>query len=203
MHDIPLAVVADIAPVTLAQSAAKVWETSRGGKLSIPLGVVRRAGSKGELSLTAANLPAELKVAELKLAEGAAAGTVELDFDPKLPAGSYVVILTGAAKASYQRNPQAAEVAKADHERIAALSKERTAIAETAKQAVATADKLLLDSQAIGKQAVTAIEESKKSMLDIDNAAKQTAIAFEAAKKLAAEKPGDAAVVEARSSKSC
>ena len=197
MHDIPLAVVADIAPVTLAQSAAKVWETSRGGKLSIPLGVVRRAGSKGELSLTAANLPAELKVAELKLAEGAAAGTVELDFDPKLPAGSYVVILTGAAKASYQRNPQAAEVAKADHERIAALSKERTAIAETAKQAVATADKLLLDSQVIGKQAVTAIEESKKSMLDIDNAAKQTAIAFEAAKKLAAEKPGDAAVVEA------
>lgn len=152
LHDLPLAVTADPAPVSVAPTETKVWETARGGKLSIPLAVVHRPGAKGEVSLTAPGLPGELKVPEIKVAEAATAASVEIDLDPKLPAGIYQILLRGSTKMAYARNPRAAEVAKADHERIAALVKERTAAVEAAKVALAAADKAIADSQAAGQQ---------------------------------------------------
>jgi hypothetical protein len=52
---------------------------------------------------------------------------------------------------AYARNPQAAEVAKADHERIAALGKDRAAQFEAAKTALVAADKVIADLQATGQ----------------------------------------------------
>ena len=73
LHDVALAVTGDAAPLTVAPTETKVWETARGGKVSIPLSLVRRPGGKGDVSLTAPGLPAELKVPEIKLAEAATA----------------------------------------------------------------------------------------------------------------------------------
>lgn len=152
LHDVTLAVTGEAAPLTVAPTETKVWETARGGKASIPLSLVRRPGGKGDVSLTAPGLPAELKVPEIKIAEAAAAATAEIDLDPKLPAGTYQILLRGSTKMAYARNPQAAELAKADHERIAALVKERMAQVEGAKAGLAATDKVLTDIQAAGQQ---------------------------------------------------
>lgn len=152
LHELPIAVTADAHPVTVAPSETKIWETARSGKVSIPLLVVHRPGAKGEVSLTAPGLPGELKVPEIKVAEAATAASAEIDLDPKLPAGVYQIVLRGATKMAYARNPQAAEAAKADHERVAAIVKDRSAKLEAAKAALAAADKAIADAQAAGQQ---------------------------------------------------
>jgi hypothetical protein len=151
VNALPLAVTVDAAPLTVAPTETKTWETARGGKVSIPLSVVHRPGAKGDVSLTATGLPAELKLPEIKIAESATAATAEIDLDPKLPAGTYQILLRGSTKMAYARNPQAAELAKSDHERIAALGKDRAAQFETAKTALAAADKVIADLQTTGQ----------------------------------------------------
>ena len=173
---IPLAVVADAAPVSVAPAEAKLWETARGGKLTIPLAVVRRPGAKGPLSLTAANLPAELKVPETKIEEQATTATVTVDCEPKLAPGRYTVVLKGVAKLAFARNPQAAERARADAGRVAELAKQRAALAAVAKEALVAADKRLTEAQAGGAapqpELVAAKEAAAKAVQEADAAAK-------------------------------
>ncbi len=161
LHELPLVVTADAAPVSVTPTETKVWETARGGKVSIPLVVVHRPGAKGEVKLTAPGLPGELKVPEITVAEAATTASAEIDLDPKLPAGIYQILLRGGTKMAYARNPQAAELAKADHERIAALVKERVAAHEAAKVTLAAADKTIADAQAAGQQPTAEQTEAK------------------------------------------
>ena len=171
--ELRVAITNDSAPVTVRPKEATPWETARGGKLSIPIEVVHRAGSKGPLSLVPMTyppemkLPAELKVAEVKIAEvkppeGQPAGVamppqtstaeVAVDVDPKLASGTYTVALQGIAKFAYARNPAAASRAKADVELVAAVARERAAGVEASKQAVAAAEKQIADAQVSGNQ---------------------------------------------------
>lgn len=176
MAGIPLAVFADAAPVTVAPAETKVWETARGGKLTIPLTVVRRPGAKGPLSLTAAGLPGELKVPETKIEEQATAATVTIDCEPKLAPGRYAVLLKGVVKFAFARDPQAAERARADATRVAELAKQRAERAAAAKEALAAADKRLAEAQAGGATApaelVAAKEAAAKALEETSAAAK-------------------------------
>ena len=151
--DIPLAVTADAAPVTVSPREQKVWDLKPDGKVEVPLDVVRRPGAKGPLSLTAVGLPAELKVAEVKIDEQAAEAKVEISAGAKLPPGTYTVLLKGVAKVSFARNSQAAERARVDADRIAVMAKERAARAETARQALAAAETTQGDPQAAATKA--------------------------------------------------
>jgi hypothetical protein len=155
--DIPLAVTADAAPLTVSPREQKIWETKPDGKLEVPLDVVRRPGAKGPLSLTAAGLPGELKVAEVKIDEKATEARLEIATGAKLPPGSYTVLLKGVAKLAYARNPQAAERARGDADRVAALAKERVAQVEAAKQALAAAQAKQGDPQADEAKAAAAV----------------------------------------------
>lgn len=173
---IPLAVTVDAAPITVAEPQRAVRETARGGKLSVPLAVVRRAGAKGPLSLTVPGLPNELKVAEVKIEEAATAATAEIDVDPKLPAGTYPLVLRGVAKAAFQRNPEAAARAKADFERVSALAQTRTAEVEAAKQTLAAADAKIAEAKAAGAEpaadVVAGREAAAKGLADAEARAK-------------------------------
>jgi hypothetical protein len=175
---IPLAVVADAAPYTIT-AEAKPWETARGGKLTIPLAVVRRPEAKGPLTLTGTGLPGELKVAEIKIDEKATTADLSIDCEPKLAAGRYTIALKGLAKLSFARNPQAAERAKADAARVAEIAKDRDAKAAAAKEAAAAAEKKLAEATAGGKPApaelVAAKEAAAKAAADAAAAAKAAA----------------------------
>lgn len=195
VHEIPLAVTSDVAPLTIAPQETKTWEVQRGGKLSVPLTVVRRAGAKGGLSLKAAGLPAELKVAELKLDEKATSAALTIDVDQKLPAGTQTILLRGVAKFAYARNPQAAQRAQEDADRVAAVVKDRTAKLETAKQTLAAAEKKLADAKAAGQQPPADLEAAKKAAAEAVQAADAAAKAAtaELTKRQAAAKTAAAA----------
>jgi hypothetical protein len=195
VHEIPLAVTADVAPLTVVPQETKTWEVQRGGKLSVPLTVVRRTGAKGVLSLTAAGLPAELKVAELKLDEKATTAAITIDVDQKLAAGTQTILLRGVTKYAYARNPQAAQRAREDAERMAAVAKDRTAKLEAAKQALAAAEKKLADAKAAGQPPAADLEAAKKAAADAVQAADAAAksAAAELAKRQEAAKAAAAA----------
>ena len=174
--DIPLAVTVDAAPITVAAKEQKSWETQPGGKLEVPVDVVHRPGAKGPVAFTAAGLPAELKVAELKIDEKAADGKVEITTDAKLPPGTYTVVLKGVAKLAYARNPQAAERARADADRITSLAKDRAARVVAAKEAVAAAQgKQQSDPQVateVGKELAKELEAATEAVKVAEAAAK-------------------------------
>ena len=183
--DIPLAVTVDAAPITVAAKEQKPWETQAGGKLEVPVDVVHRPGAKGPVAFTAAGLPAELKVAELKIDEKAADGKVEITTDAKLPPGTYTVVLRGVAKLAYARNPQAAERARADADRITSLAKDRTARAVTAKEAIAAAQAKQQSDPQVAKELEAATEAAKAAEAAAQAAEAERARREEAAKAAA------------------
>jgi hypothetical protein len=158
---LPVAVTPETAPLTVQAKEQKTWETTRGGKVTVPLSVVRREGAKGGLSLAAEGLPGELKVAAVTIDEKATEAAVTIDVGEKLPLGTHVVLLKGVAKKAFARNPQAVERLRADQERITALAKERAAQAEAAKQALAAAEKQLAAGQTNGQAADPALEAAR------------------------------------------
>jgi len=162
LHSLPLAVTPDTAPLSITTHESRIWETARGGKLSVPLDVVRQPEATGGLTLTAANLPAELKVPEVKIEEATTSTVAAIELDPKLPAGTYQIVLRGLAKEKYARNPPAAELAKADAQRIGGLAKQRVEQVETARLAVAAAEKLLAETQLAAQQATGAPPDSQQ-----------------------------------------
>ncbi len=173
---LPLAVAAVTAPLTVAPKESKAWETTPGGKVTVPLAVTRREGAKGDLSLAAANLPKELKVAAVKIDAKATEAAVTIDVDGKLPAGTYSVVLKGVAKMAFARNPQAAQRLRADADRLAALAKQRAAEATSAREALAAAEKRFADAQATGQPPDPALEsarvEARKSLEQAEARAK-------------------------------
>jgi hypothetical protein len=189
-----VAVTADAAPVTLRPKEGTTVETARGGKLTIPIEVIRRPGVKGALALTPIGYPAEmklpdaLKVPEVKfeepqLAEGEtvpppATGEVSVDIEPGVPPGVYTVALQGVAKYAFARNPEAAERAKADLERVAAAAQQRTEAVEASKAALAAAEKVVADTAAAGG-------EPPAEMLATRDSAQQAVATAEAALKVA------------------
>ncbi len=191
-----VAVTADAAPVTLRPQEATTWETARGGKLTIPIDVIRRPGVKGPLALAPIGYPAEmklpdaLKVPEVKfeepqLAEGEtvpppATGQVSIDIEPGVATGVYTVALQGVAKYAFARNPEAAERAQADLERVAAAAKQRTEAVEQSKAALAAAEKVVADAAASGG-------EPPAEMLATRDVAQQAVAAAEASLKVAEE----------------
>jgi len=179
VRGVPLAVVPDAAPVSVAEQDRAVRETARGGKVSVPLTVVRRPGAKGAVSLGAPGLPGELKVAEVKIDENATAASADIDVDPKLPPGRYQIVLRGVAKYAFARNPEAAARLKADADRVAALAQQRAAALEAAKQALAAADAKITEVKGAGSEPnaelTNARDAAAKAMADAEAAAKGAA----------------------------
>jgi hypothetical protein len=157
----PVAVTVETAPLTVQAKEQKVWQTHRGEKVTVPLSVVRRDGAKGALTLAAAGLPGELKVANVTIDEKATEATVTAEIGNNLPLGTHVVLLKGVVKKSFARNPQAVERLKADAARITALAKERATQVEAAKQAFAAAEKQFAANQAPGQTPDPALEAAK------------------------------------------
>lgn len=158
---LPVAVTVETAPLTVQAKEQKVWPAHRGEKVTVPLSVVRREGAKGALTLAAAGLPGELKVANVTIDEKATEAAVTAEIGNNLPLGTHVVLLKGVVKKSFARNPQAVERLKADAARITALAKERAAQVETAKQTFAAAEKQFAANQAPGQTPDPALEAAK------------------------------------------
>lgn len=112
---IPETIAVHLEAATAGLSETPLLETSLGGKLEIPLQLVRREGFAEAVKLVATNLPAEVKPADVDIAADQSAGTLALTItNAKAQPGIYSFYLRADTKVSYRRNPEA--VTRAEEE---------------------------------------------------------------------------------------
>jgi len=167
-RSLPLAVTTDTAPITVEPGERKTWQATRGGKVTVPLSVIWREGSKGSLSLTAVGLPADLKVPTVTIDERATHAEVTIEIGQNLTVGTHVVVLRGVAKKSFMRNPQLVERLRADAARIAEIAKRRAAEIDAARQTVADAERRRAVAQAPDKAIEEAVAAARKALAEAE-----------------------------------
>jgi hypothetical protein len=169
-----------------------VIETSKGGKVEIPVSFAWRGEIKGELQLAPVGAPSDFQVKNFNVKHGQGDAKVEFTLNNNnIQPGAYTFYLRGQTKIDYERNPDLI----ADHE---ARQKEIDAtIAELQEKAKQTAEAKTKTSQAAQEaanvvkqkeQAVAAAkpEEAEKANQELA-AAREALTAAEEAKKKSEE----------------
>ena len=113
----------DTAPFQVDLGESKTWEMSRAGKLQIPVKVTRRGEIKGNMTLTALGLPANVQPQPLAFDPNTNEGKFEVQINPNAPLGSYTIYMQVQSTVGYKRDVAAAEAAtkaKADIDKLAA-----------------------------------------------------------------------------------
>ena len=102
-RDLVLAVVEnETAPATVSIGDGNLVETSLGGKVELPIRVVRRGGFDGELALTTIGMPDELKPKDTSIKESD--GKLELLVNNiKAPLSTFTFFMRGTSKIQYAR----------------------------------------------------------------------------------------------------
>ncbi|MBL9176241.1 MAG: hypothetical protein JNL10_22045 [Verrucomicrobiales bacterium] len=127
----------EMAPVSVDVPNARAVEAHGDGKVSIPIGVVRRGDFNGAFSLKLAGRPEFDKAKEATVPEKATNATLEINLsEAKPPEGLYRVWLQGQIAGKYRNNPEALTAAESDLK-----------AAETALAAATAADKPLLEER--------------------------------------------------------
>ena len=154
-----------------------VLETSRGGKIEIPVKLARGAGFDGDLKLVATNVAAEVKPADITIKKGINELKLVIDLkNAKAKAGLYTYYLRGDAKVKRSRNADAIVRAEA---KLAHIVK----MLEAADAALATAtetNKTAVDVLAKALVTKTNSETAKKTA---DTGAVETAAAVKVAQE--------------------
>lgn len=165
---LPLAVTSETAPITVQPGERKTWQATRGGKVMVPLSIIRRADAKGSLSLTAVGLPAELKVPPVTIDERATHAEVMIEIGQNLPLGTHVVMVRGVAKKSFVRNSQLVERLRADAARVAELARRRVGEIDAARQAVADAEQRRATAQPPDPANEAALAAARKALAEAE-----------------------------------
>ena len=175
-------------PVSVTVNDGKPIEMSRGGKLEVPLKVVRRDNFKEALTLTPLGLPTALKAQNVTIAANANDGKLTLDIPANTNPGTLSFYLRGPAKLSYKRDVAGAETAANAKKQVEKMAGELDAASKAAAKAKLDADAKLKQAQAALTKATDANRaELQKQVADADAAAKKaTTDATEAAAKLKA-----------------
>ena len=154
-----------------------VLETSRGGKIEIPVKVARGAGFEGDLKLVATNVAAEVKPADITIKKDIKELNLVIELkNAKAKAGLYTYYLRGDAKVKRTRNGDAIIRAEAKLAHIVKLLEAADAALATATETNKTAVDVL------AKAAVTKTnsETAKKTA---DTGAAETAAAVKVAQE--------------------
>lgn len=191
--DLTLAVSdAEQAPFLIEPKDNARWETSRAGKLEIPLKVTRRDGFDGPIQLAVSGLPRGFQRAN-NVAVGAKADSANLTLivPANAPLGSFSLFLRATAKHNYRRNPEAAEAAAKRKDELVMLSSELAKAAKTAGEAKREAEKSAAETERQAEQAAKQLAEAAESAKQADAAVKSATAEVEAAKEAAEDKPDD------------
>jgi hypothetical protein len=173
----------DVEPALVQIGEDKVWETSLGGNLEIPITVTRRGDFKENIKLTADGLPDQIKPKEINLAGDAATGKFELQLNQQnIKPGAYTFFMRGETKRKYVRNPDAIPAVEAEQKEITDLLAQLNDAVKTATAAKDAATKAAQDMATAAKTA-----EQKKTEAANDAKAKTDA-AKAAAEKVAPAK---------------
>jgi hypothetical protein len=93
----------------------KIWETSVGGNVEVPVKITRHGDFKDAVKLTAAGLPQEIKPKEINADANTGEAKLEVPFTAaNVKPGVYTFYLKGEAKRKYIRNPDAVAAVEAE-----------------------------------------------------------------------------------------
>jgi len=169
--------------VALQAGDGKIWETSRAGKLQIP---VKRSGDfKGQINFIGRGLPG-VNFPVANVPANKADGQVAVNLTRTIPPGTYTFYLDAIAQqVNYARNPEAAAAAAERKKEVDAIKTKADADAKTAATAKAAADKLATETTAAATAATNAKNAADKAHADAtttaaaaaDNSAKAAASA--------------------------
>lgn len=185
-------------PALVQVAEDKVWETSRGGKLEIPIKVTRRGDFKEDLTLAPADIPNELKPQNLAIKGAEAEGKLQFAAtNGNAKPGVYTFYLRADTKLKHQRNPDAVAVAEQEQKEIdaaVAASTERNKQATDAKNAAVTLAQNMATAAKTAEQAKTAAETEAKQAAE---KVTQADVALKAAKEAAAKDTNNQALATA------
>ena len=185
-------------PALVQVGEDKVWETSLGGSVEIPVKLTRRGEFKDAVKLTAAGLPNEIKPKEVNLAAGAADAKFELQLTQQnIKPGSYTFYLRGDAKRKYIRNAEAIPAAEAEQKQLVEMIKTLTDGVKAATTAKDQATKAAQEAAAAAKQAEAKKTEAAAAMKAKADAAKVAADKLKAAQEAAAKDAANQALADA------
>lgn len=180
----------EIAPISFQAGDGKTWETSRGGKLTIP--ITRSGPFKGQITFMGRGLPG-INFPVANVAANQPTGQALLTLNATIPPGTYTFYLDGIAQqVDYIRNPEAAAKMLELQKEVNELKVKADADAKTAATAKTVADKLVVDTTAVMTAATVAKTALDKALVDATTAAKTAAATAAAAATTAAASPGDA-----------
>lgn len=192
MGDFALAVSRDEpTPLVIAAGEGKVWESSVGGKLRIPVKVARRGQFNSPLKLKAVGVAALNAMKELDIGSTTTEAALEIDLAQiKLTPGSYSFYLQTQSAGKYNRDYLALKAAEENRKAAEKVATELGLAAKNANEAKAAAKKIADEANApIGPVAEMALKASK--------AADEAATAAKAAgEKLGAAKAESAKMPE-------
>lgn len=178
----------EMLPALVQVSEDKVWETSRGGKLEIPIKVTRRGDFKEDLTLAPNDIPNELKPQNLAIKGAEAEGKLQFAAtNGNAKPGVYTFYLRADTKLKHQRNPDAVAAAEQEQKEIdaaVAASTERNKQATDAKNAAVTVAQNMATAAKTAEQAKTAAETEAKQAAE---KATQADAALKVAKEAAAK----------------
>ena len=119
------------APASIEVGEDRTWETSRGGKLDLPVRVQRRSGFDGELKLAAVGLPNELKPADVAVPGNASEAVLSFQATNRnAQPGVYTFYLRGDAKYKRVRNPDLLAAAQQEQQERESQLKQLTEAAQ-------------------------------------------------------------------------
>jgi hypothetical protein len=138
----------------------KIWETSLGGKLEIPVTVTRRGDFKEAIKLTAVGLPQQIRPKELNIDGGKGEGKFEVELNQQnVQPGVYTFYAKGETKRKYARNPDAIAQAEAEQKRVGEMIK---TLGEEVKAATAAKD----SATKVAAEAAAAVKAAEQKKAD-------------------------------------
>ncbi len=164
---------AEPAPFTL-EMGAKVLETSRAGKLEVPIRMTQRGDFKNNVILSPVGLPRGIQAANQQMSVGPGESKFVLNLPTNAPLGTFSFHVLGTAQYSYRRNPEAVEAAEKHRAEVEKIVAERQAALKTANDKKSQATKTAQQAEAEKQQTTQAMKNAASAA---DKAAAQLAAA--------------------------
>lgn len=188
----------DTEPAFVQIGEDKVYETSLGANVEIPITVTRRGDQKEAIKLTATGLPNEIRPKEVNLDGNTASGKFELQLNQQnIKPGVYTFYMRGETKRKLVRNPDAIPAAEAEQKAIVEMIAKLTEAQKTATATKDTATKTAQDMAAAAKTAEQKKTEAANNAKAKTDAAKQAADALTKAKEAAAKDTANTGLADA------
>ncbi len=147
----------DTAPLQVQLGDGNVLEVKAGGKLNLPVKLVRQAGSAAECTLRPQALPPKVGLGEFKIAGDKVDASPELNVPADAPPGEYTFWLQTETKVKWRANPQALTREEAYQAKL-----------KSALEANATGDTPKPQIEAAVAKAAARVEELKKQTVEAE-----------------------------------